>query len=96
MTQEDSYQPGDNAFYYEFGRVDRVEVIENMCDSDKEQDKIRYKLRVIENITKSKNSDERDVLFNPVGLEFECVKLRKPIIVNGREFAVWRLKDSLD
>jgi hypothetical protein len=46
---EDSYQPGEEAFYHDTGEVDRVKVLENNCDAEW----IIYQLEVLGNIKQS-------------------------------------------
>jgi hypothetical protein len=67
MRDEDSYQPGEEAFYHDTGEVDRVEVLENGCDSEW----INYRLRVLEVVKKSSI-----VKPSEIGEEFDFKKQR--------------------
>ena len=92
--QEDSYQPGEAVYFYEFDRVDIVEVMENMCNY-KNSHEIRYKFRVLENVYFDDKKEE-SVKRNDIDLVFECTKLRLPLEAHGRKLVMWRLLDTKD
>jgi len=65
--EEESYKPGEEAFYHESGEITRVKVLENNSN----EDWIKYRLKVLENIRVSK-------MYKPpkIGEEFNLEKRR--------------------
>jgi len=82
MTKEDSYQPGQTAFYHEDGEVDEVLVLENNSDKDW----IKYKLEV-------KKVLQESSFVNPseVGSSAEVAKKRE---MGGACGGLWHLLDK--